>query len=80
MHAPTIWGYWFSFELVTTVVNFCKEMKRKFFIIGLLVCIGSISCCKDFLDVRPDNQVFEKDLFVDRSGFETALAGVYTTL
>ncbi|MHC8947629.1 RagB/SusD family nutrient uptake outer membrane protein [Sphingobacterium hungaricum] len=47
----------------------------------ILIFTITIFCsCEKFLDVQPDNSVYESELFLDRSGFETALANVYVGL
>lgn len=45
------------------------------FVGGLL-----LSSCNDFLDVRPDSEKVEKDLFDSPEGFEDAIYGVYGTM
>lgn len=44
------------------------------------VTIGLFTNCEKFLNVNPINKAYEEELFQDRSGFETTLAGVYETL
>ncbi|MGV6945390.1 RagB/SusD family nutrient uptake outer membrane protein [Sphingobacterium kyonggiense] len=45
-------------------------------VLSLLICTG----CEKFLNVNPVNKAYEGDLFKDRFGFETSLAGVYAIL
>ncbi len=52
-------------------------MKKIFLSIVVLVFLTS---CEKFLNVTPDNLAYEEDLFKDRSGFEAALAGAYTSM
>ena len=42
----------------------------------LLLCIG----CNNWLDVRPQSQVKEEDLFESASGFQDALTGIYVLM
>lgn len=42
-----------------------------------IICILLLSSCEKFLDVNPINKAYEDDLLTERSGFESALAGVY---
>ncbi len=51
----------------------------------LNICLGlglllSATACDDFLDVRPDSQIVENELFETASGFEDAIYGVYGSL
>jgi len=58
-----------------------RIMKKRNYI--LLLAIGFLvlaTGCKKFLDIRPDNLVFEEDLFEARDGFESALADIYDRL
>ena len=49
-------------------------MNRKYILIGLLVCItGIFSGCHSWLDVQPEDQVTDGQLFSTESGFRTAL-------
>lgn len=52
-------------------------MKRFLILIAAFMLLGG---CNKFLDVNPINKAFEEDLFTDRPGFETALAGIYQSL
>ena len=45
-------------------------------VLSLLICTG----CEKFLNVNPVNKAYESDLYKDRFGFETSLAGVYAIL
>ncbi len=54
---------------------------RKSKILALLLSGGlSFASCNDFLDVRPDSQKLESDLFSTAQGFEDAIYGVYGCL
>lgn len=53
-------------------------MKKYIFILFILSTV--LSGCTKFLDVTPEDQVYEKDLFSDRAGFEAAIASVYSSL
>ena len=56
-------------------------MNRKYILIGLLVCItGIFSGCHSWLDVQPEDQVTDGQLFSTESGFRTALNGIYVEL
>ncbi|MFZ4263191.1 RagB/SusD family nutrient uptake outer membrane protein [Sphingobacterium sp. HJSM2_6] len=45
-----------------------------------LIALVFLSSCEKFLNVNPENKAYEENLFTDRSGFETALAGVYVSM
>jgi len=45
--------------------------------IALFALLLTGSGCKKFLDVTPNDKVFENELFTNRDGFESALADVY---
>lgn len=45
-----------------------------------IVLLGILSGCEKFLNINPIDKAYEEDLLTDRSGFSTALAGVYETL
>ncbi len=45
-----------------------------------LIALVFLSSCEKFLNVNPENKAYEENLFTDRSGFETALAGIYVTM
>lgn len=48
---------------------------------GYLICCFTLLCsCNDFLDVRPEGEVVNNELFKNAQGFEDALYGVYSTL
>jgi hypothetical protein len=54
---------------------------RKISLLLLLVSgVLSFSSCKKWLDVQPNSQVKESELFKTESGFKEALAGTYTIL
>lgn len=55
-------------------------MKQKYRIIMLLLVAGCLAGCNDWLDVSPDTEVKEKDLFVSVKGFQDALTGCYMQL
>ena len=56
-------------------------MNRKYILIGVLVCItGIFSGCHSWLDVQPEDQVTDGQLFSTESGFRTALNGIYVEL
>lgn len=42
-----------------------------------LLALVTLTGCKKFLDVTPNDKVFENELFNSRDGFESALADVY---
>ena len=52
-------------------------MKKYLFI--LFVALGSVSCNK-WLDVQPQSQIKDTEMFTTESGYKEALAGVYTLL
>lgn len=51
----------------------------KYFIIALFTLVASTSCNK-FLDVNPDGEKLETDIFSTASGFEDAIFGAYSSL
>ena len=53
--------------------------KLNIFII-ILFCGLMLTSCDDFLDVRPDSQKVESDLFSTPQGFEDAIYGVYGSM
>lgn len=53
--------------------------KLNIFII-ILTCGLMLTSCDDFLDVRPDSQKVESDLFSTPQGFEDAIYGVYGSM
>jgi hypothetical protein len=53
--------------------------KALYFIIIMLCCITFNSCSK-WLDVRPVDDVFAEDAFRTKKGFESGLAGVYSSM
>ena len=47
----------------------------------ILLCISfSFCCCDSFLDVNPDSEVINGDMFNSADGVEDALYGVYMTM
>ncbi|MBV7533449.1 RagB/SusD family nutrient uptake outer membrane protein [Chitinophaga sp. sic0106] len=54
-------------------------MKKKILIASLLLSCGLMSCSK-WLDVKPDSQVKDTELFSTETGFKEALSGVYSAL
>jgi hypothetical protein len=55
-------------------------MKKYFNIIFLFIAALCFSSCNDWLDVRPDTQQEEGDMFTTYKGFKDALTGCYETL
>ena len=54
---------------------------RKLNIMTIVLTSGlMLSSCGDFLDVRPDSQKLESDLFSTPQGFEDAIYGVYGSM
>ena len=54
---------------------------RKTYILPLVLASGlMVTSCDDFLDVRPDSQKLESDLFSKAQGFEDAIYGVYGSM
>ncbi|MVZ61777.1 RagB/SusD family nutrient uptake outer membrane protein [Sphingobacterium humi] len=45
-----------------------------------IITVLLLSGCEKFLNVNPVNKAYESELFNDRSGFESALAGIYAGL
>ena len=52
---------------------------KRLYIITVLVALLSVSC-NDWLDVRPDTEQKDKDLFTTYKGFQDALTGCYMSL
>ena len=52
---------------------------KRLYIITVLVALLSVSC-NDWLDVRPDTEQKDKDLFTTYKGFQDALSGCYMSL
>ena len=50
---------------------------KRIWILGLLLIGAS---CNSWLDVAPEDQIMEKDLFEEREGFLMALNGVYLNM
>lgn len=55
-------------------------MKRNSLLFILVCGMLSFSSCNKWLDVQPNSQVKESELFKTESGFKEALAGTYTIL
>lgn len=56
-------------------------MKKFFSIIFICVlAVGSLSSCNDWLDVQPQSQQREKDMFKSYEGFKSALVGCYSSM
>lgn len=53
---------------------------KKLSIYLFLTFIFFISSCNSFLDVRPDDKLYEEELFVNERGFVKAINGIYTSL
>lgn len=54
---------------------------RKLYISTIILISGMLlTSCDDFLDVRPDSQEVESDLFSTPQGFEDAIYGVYGSM
>ena len=54
-------------------------MKRILLYITLFATL-SLASCNDWLDVRPDTEQKDKDLFTTYKGFQDALTGCYMSL
>lgn len=54
-------------------------MKKLIYIL-IIFCFTLHYSCDSFLDVRPEGEVVNNELFKDAQGFEDALYGVYSTL
>lgn len=56
-------------------------MNNKHIFAALALAGGlTLTSCNDFLDVRPDSEKLEKDLFSKPAGFENAIYGVYGSM
>lgn len=54
---------------------------RKLYIFTIILISGMmLTSCDDFLDVRPDSQEVESDLYSTPQGFEDAIYGVYGSM
>lgn len=54
---------------------------RRTYITYIILCLGLIlNSCDDFLDVNPDSEVVNDDLFSNAEGVEDALNGIYSSL
>lgn len=51
-------------------------MKNKLYILVCLLAMG-LSGCNNWLDVRPDTEVYLDDMYSDQQGFQDALTGAY---
>lgn len=55
-------------------------MKRTY-ITYIMLCVGLIlNSCDDFLEINPDSEVINDELFSNAEGVEDALNGIYSTL
>ena len=54
-------------------------MKNKLQILICIVAIG-LTGCNNWLDVRPDTEVYLDDMYADQQGFQDALIGAYLDL
>ena len=52
---------------------------KRLYIITVLVALLSVSC-NDWLDVRPDTEQKDKDLFTTYKGFQDALSGTSSVI
>lgn len=48
--------------------------------IGIFTLVIALTSCNDWLDVKPDTEEREKDLFTSYQGFKDALSGCYTLM
>lgn len=55
-------------------------MSMKYMYIGFLAVVLLFSGCDNWLDVRPETEVNEDDMFDTEQGFMDALYGVYVNL
>jgi hypothetical protein len=55
-------------------------MKKYTYILFLIFASMTISSCNDWLNVKPDTQVEEDDMFKSYQGYRSALTGCYMTL
>lgn len=55
-------------------------MKRYLYILLFLLIPAAFSSCDEWLDIKPETEEREKDLFMSYKGFREALAGCYTTM
>lgn len=55
-------------------------MKNKTIYIILLVAVSFFTSCSDWLDVQPQNQQREKDLYTTYKGYQDALTGCYAAM
>ncbi len=55
-----------------------KSLGSSFYLFTLLLlCLGTLSSCSDWLDVTPKTNTKEEDLFKNEQGFKEALTGIY---
>lgn len=54
-----------------------QHIKNKFLLPGVLVCVGVMSSCDDFLTVLPTGQITEEHFWQDRNDLENVRAGAY---
>ena len=54
-------------------------MKKLKYIL-IIFCFTLYYSCDSFLDVRPEGEVVNNELFKNAEGFEDAIYGVYSTL
>lgn len=57
-----------------------KIMKKQHILILILSFPAFLLSCNQWLDVRPEDEIDEKDLFTDGEGYRNALNGVYKAL
>ncbi len=57
-------------------ISYIKKIELQVFVL-LLVLFSISSCSEDFLDENPPNILVAENLFVNKSGFEAALNGLY---
>ncbi len=57
-------------------ISYIKKIELQLFVV-LLILFSISSCSEDFLDEDPPNILVAENLFVDKSGFEAALNGLY---
>lgn len=57
-------------------------MKTRYFSWSFLLLLAAVlfGSCSDWLDVKPESEEREKDLFTSYQGFKDALAGCYSTM
>jgi len=55
-----------------------NKMKNKIGI--LIILLGSLVSCEDFLDLNPENLISDQTFFANQNDFETALVGAYSSI